>query len=91
MLTKLPFATLALAFALSCSAAPLKNSSDRAATGGESARLNKIAASAKVRQPLVVRSSRRGLRHSVALRVEPARPSYGQMIGLHEHADSLEL
>jgi len=86
MISKLPFATLALALAFSCSAAPLKGA---AKDGNDAARLGKLAASAKVRQPLVVRSGRHGLRHAVA--VEPAKPSYGQMIGLHQQADSLEL
>jgi serine-type D-Ala-D-Ala endopeptidase (penicillin-binding protein 7) len=38
----------------------------------------------------VVRSGRHGLRYA-AVHVEPAKPSFGQMIGLHESADSLEL
>jgi D-alanyl-D-alanine endopeptidase (penicillin-binding protein 7) len=91
MISKLPFATLALAFAFSCTAAPLKGTTESAKDGSEAARLNKVAAGAKVRQPLVVRSGRHGLRHAVAVRVEPAKPSYGQMIGLHQQADSLEL
>ena len=90
MISKLPFATLALAFAFSCSAASLKGASE-SAKANDAGRLGKVAASAKVRQPLVVRSGRHGLRHAVAVRVEPAKPSYGQMIGLHQQADSLEL
>ena len=52
----------------------------------------KIAAKAKVRQVLVVRSrpSRRAPRRASSAS-EPARPSFGQMIGLHEAADSLDL
>ena len=91
MISKLPFATLALAFAFSCSAATPKEASESAKDGSEAARLGKVAANAKVRQPLVVRPARYGLRHAVAVRVEPAKPSYGQMIGLHQQADSLEL
>jgi D-alanyl-D-alanine endopeptidase (penicillin-binding protein 7) len=85
MISKLPFATLALVIACSCAAAPLKAAEPTA----EAARLNKVAANAKVRQPLVVR--RHGLRHAVVLRAEPAKPSFGQMIGLHQQGDSLEL
>jgi D-alanyl-D-alanine endopeptidase (penicillin-binding protein 7) len=57
----------------------------------EAARLSKIADSAKVRQVLVVRSGRQGGRRVAVIRSEPAKPSFGQMIGLHESADSLEL
>ncbi len=89
MISKLPFATLALAFAVACSAAQ-PNEAGSAKTGAQAERLNKLAANAKVRQPLVVKPGRHGLRHAV-VRVEPAKPSYGQMIGLHQHADSLEL
>ena len=88
MISKLPFAALALAFACSCPAAPLTAAADK---GADASRLHKIAASAKVRQQLVVRSGRHGLRHAVVLRAEPAKPSFGQMIGLHQQADSLEL
>ena len=56
------------------------------------ARHSKAAASAKARQALVVRSSRHGGRRvATVVRVEPAKPSFGQLIGLHEAADSLEL
>ena len=89
MMSKLPFATLALAFAFSCSAATLKETSDK--DGSQAAPLSKVAANAKARQPLVVRTSRHGLRRATVVRVEPAKPSYGQMIGLHQQADSLEL
>jgi serine-type D-Ala-D-Ala endopeptidase (penicillin-binding protein 7) len=88
MISKLPFATLALAFAFSCSAATLNGVSEPAKASGDAARPSKLA-SAKARQQLVVRSGRHGLRRAVA--VEPAKPSYGQMIGLHQQADSLEL
>ncbi len=56
------------------------------------ARHSKATTSAKTRQALVVRSSRHG-GHRVAtvVRVEPAKPSFGQLIGLHQAADSLEL
>ena len=45
----------------------------------------------KVRQVLVVRSGRHGGRRVAVIRAEPAKPSFGQMIGLHQSADSLEL
>jgi len=91
MISKLPFATLAFAFAVSCSAAPLKSAADDSASRAGATRLSKIAANAKVRQTLVVRPGRHGLRHVALLRVEPAKPSFGQMIGLHETGDSVEL
>jgi D-alanyl-D-alanine endopeptidase (penicillin-binding protein 7) len=88
MISKLPFAALALAFACSCPAAPLPAAADK---GTDASRQHKITANAKVREQLVVRSGRHGLRHAVVLRAEPAKPSFGQMIGLHQQADSLEL
>jgi D-alanyl-D-alanine endopeptidase (penicillin-binding protein 7) len=92
MRSQLISAALLLAFAATCSASakvptPAETAKDRAAT----ARLTKIAANARVRQVLVVRSGRHGVRHVVAIHVEPAKPSFGQLIGLHESADSLEL
>ena len=87
MIFKLPLTVLALAFAATCSAAPIQG---KAETSAANARLAKIAANARVRHALVVRPGHRGLRH-VAIRVEPPKPSFGQMIGLHEAADVLEL
>ena len=53
---------------------------------------SKAAASAKTRQILVAKKAGRGGRHVVVLaRVEPAKPSFGQLIGLHHSVDSLEL
>jgi D-alanyl-D-alanine endopeptidase (penicillin-binding protein 7) len=91
ILSKLPFAILALAFAVTASAAAVTKDEESAKSGASAAPLSKIAARARVRQPLVVRSSQRGLRHAAAIRIEPAKPSFGQMIGLHQTADSLEL
>jgi len=91
MISKLPFTTLALAFAVTCSAAPVKGAADESVSRASATRLSRIAANAKVRQTLVVRSGRHGLRHVSLLRVEPAKPSFGQMIGLHQTADELEL
>ncbi len=48
-------------------------------------------ASAKTRPTLVVRSGRHGRRVASIIRIEPAKPSFGQLIGLHQAADSLEL
>lgn len=55
--------------------------------------LTRIAAHARIRSVLVVRTARHGAGRHVAsiVRLEPARPSFGQMIGLHDAADSLEL
>ncbi len=87
---KLAVATFALALAASCAAA-VDAPAESADTSAASARPSKIAADARVRHPLVIRSPRRGLRHVSVIRVEPAKPSFGQLIGLHQAADSLEL
>ena len=91
MTAKLFPAALLLAFAATCAAAPAKAAPEPAKSRAAASRLAKIAHHAKVRQVLVVRSGRHGLRYASAIRVEPAKPSFGQMIGLHEAADSLEL
>jgi D-alanyl-D-alanine endopeptidase (penicillin-binding protein 7) len=62
-----------------------------AKSSAEVARLAKIAANAHARQVLVVRTGRQGTRRVVTIRAEPAKPSFGQLIGLHQAADSLEL
>jgi D-alanyl-D-alanine endopeptidase (penicillin-binding protein 7) len=80
-----------MAFAAICVALPAPAAAETAKSRASAARLSKIAANAKVRQVLVVRSGRHGLRHVSVIRSEPAKPSFGQMIGLHEAADSLEL
>ena len=90
MISKLPFAILALAFAAPCAAAPIKGKAETSTSRADASRLAKIAAGARVRQALVVRPAH-GLRRVSAIRVEPAKPSFGQMIGLHEAADVLEL
>ena len=55
-------------------------------------RHGKAAPVAKSRQVLVLRNSRHGGRHVASIiRIEPAKPSFGQLIGLHQAADSLEL
>jgi serine-type D-Ala-D-Ala endopeptidase (penicillin-binding protein 7) len=84
-------AAFLLAFAGTCAAAPTQPAAETAKARAASARLSKVAANARVRQVLVVRTGRHGARHLVAMRVEPARPSFGQLIGLHQAADSLEL
>jgi D-alanyl-D-alanine endopeptidase (penicillin-binding protein 7) len=91
MIAKLIPAVLLLALAATCAAAPAKASSDAGKSRAASARLTKIAPHAKVRPALVVRSSRHGLRRVSVVRIEPAKPSFGQMIGLHAAADSLDL
>jgi D-alanyl-D-alanine endopeptidase (penicillin-binding protein 7) len=54
--------------------------------------LSKIVSNARVRQVLVVRNGRQASGRRVAIvRVEPARPSFGQLIGLHAAADVLDL
>ena len=82
------------AFLIACAAmvgtAPVAAAETAKSRAGAS-RLQRIAASAKTRQVLVVHAPRHGLRHVSLIRVEPAKPSFGQMIGLHQAADSLEL
>ncbi len=91
-ISKLLPAALLIAFAATAAAAAPKAAPESAKSRAATSRLAKIAANAKVRQVLVVRSGRHGLRHiASAIHFEPAKPSYGQMIGLHESADSLEL
>ena len=87
---KLLPAILLLAFAGGVAAVPAKAESETAKSRAAASSLTKIAGQAKVRQVLVVRHGRHGLRYA-AVHVEPAKPSFGQMIGLHESADSLEL
>jgi D-alanyl-D-alanine endopeptidase (penicillin-binding protein 7) len=91
MTAKLSPAALLLALAAGCAALPVQAAVDTAKTPAEADRLSKIAANAKVRQVLVVRSGRQGGRRVAVIRSEPAKPSFGQMIGLHESADSLDL
>jgi serine-type D-Ala-D-Ala endopeptidase (penicillin-binding protein 7) len=64
---------------------------DAAKGGADAARLTKVAGEAQVRQVLVVRTGQQGKRRVVAIRSEPAKPSFGQLIGLHQGHDSLEL
>ena len=91
MTAKLSPAAVLLALAAACAALPAQGAADSAKTRSEAARLSKIAADAKVRQVLVVRSGRQNGRRVAVIRSEPAKPSFGQMIGLHQAADSLEL
>jgi len=84
-------AALVLAVAGSWVALSAQAAVETPKTRAEAARLSRIAADAKVRQVLVVRSARHGGRRVAVIRSEPAKPSFGQMIGLHESADSLEL
>ena len=91
MTAKLSPAAVLLALAATCAALPALGAVESAKTRSEAARLSKIAADAKVRQVLVVRSGRQNGRRVAVIRSEPAKPSFGQLIGLHSAADSLEL
>jgi len=91
MTAKLSPVALLLALAASCVALPALAAAETPKSRAEAARLSKIADNAKVRQVLVVRSGRQGGRRVAVIRSEPAKPSFGQMIGLHEAADSLDL
>ena len=85
-----------------CLAAAVAAPAHAAAQGRETARkqlaskaaLVRIVAHAKVRQPLLLRSSRLAGRSRLTvatLHIEPAHPSFGQLYGLHDSADSLDL
>ncbi len=91
MNSKLFSAALLLAFGFATASSSHAATAKDAKKHPVAARHGKAAASAKTRQVLVVRNARHG-RHAVILaRVEPAKPSFGQLIGLHQTADSLEL
>ena len=88
----------ALVLALGASAAlvPAAEASTRAELKKKqatAASLHRIAGKAKVRETLSVHAPRHGSkRHLVsAIRVETAHPSFGQLAGLHQSADLLEL
>ena len=78
-------------------AAPVKSSAiDREAArkhAASKAAQSRTAAHARARQVVVLQSGRHGNVRRVAslVRIEPAHPSFGQMFGLHDSADSLEL
>ena len=73
MTAKLLPAALLLAFAAACAALPAHAAAKSAKASADAARLSRIAASAKVRQDLlVVRSGRHGLRRLAVARAEPA-------------------
>ncbi len=91
MISKLFSALLSLAFAGACVASSVKAPVESAKSRAASTRLARIATHARVRQVLVVPAGRHGLRHVSLVHIEPAKPSFGQMIGLHQSADSLEL
>ena len=92
---KLVFAALLIAFAGAGAAAPLPSHGHGTATKKSltASSHSRIASHSRVRQLVVVQSSRHGgIRRVVALaHIEPARPSFGQLIGLHDTGDSLEL
>ncbi|MGZ5204785.1 MAG: D-alanyl-D-alanine endopeptidase [Caldimonas sp.] len=92
---KLVTAALLLSLTAVVAATPVKPANNQAAakkTLASRAALARIAAHSRVRQVVVVRS-RNGSLHRVSslVRIEPAHPSFGQMYGLHDAADSLEL
>ena len=92
---KLVSAAVLIAFAGACAAATHPSHGHGAATKKPlaSSSHNRIASHARVRQTIVVHAGRHGsIRHVVALaHIEPARPSFGQLIGLHDTGDTLEL
>ena len=91
---KLLVAALLIAFAGACAAAPQSNSHAAAKKKPlASPTQTRVASHARVRQTIVVRSGRHGsVRRVVAVaHVEPVRPSFGQLIGLHDTGDRLEL
>ncbi len=84
---------LLLALTATSSLALAKSTAAEAAKKRSASSLSKIVSKARVREALVVRPAHNGKSRRVAsvFRIEPARPSMGQLIGLHEAADSLEL
>src|SRR5664279_1104153 len=91
---------LSTAISIGLAAATAAAATEPSATGPQAAKhplaskaaLTGIAAGAHVRQTVVVRSTRHGnVRRLALVRAEPARPSFGQMYGLHDASDSLEL
>ncbi|MEO8526534.1 MAG: D-alanyl-D-alanine endopeptidase [Caldimonas sp.] len=87
---------LCICLCTAVAAAPLKSSaagreSAKKHTAASRAALTRIAAHARVRQALVAAPRRGSVRHVAFVHVEPAHPSFGQLIGLHDSADSLEL
>jgi D-alanyl-D-alanine endopeptidase (penicillin-binding protein 7) len=91
MIAKLFPAALVVAIAVSTPLAVQAKAAPDAKSRAAAARLTKIQAHAKVRPVVVVRAGRHGLRHVSLVHLEPAKPSFGQLIGLHEAADLLEL
>ena len=91
---KLMALTAAVALALPMAAdAATRKKAPTSAKAGHSARTAKSSAHAgKVsRTVVVVRNGRRVKQITSIVRVEPAKPSFGQLYGLHNTADSLEL
>jgi D-alanyl-D-alanine endopeptidase (penicillin-binding protein 7) len=96
-IAKLAATALCICLGSAAIAAPSKSSAaDREAAKRHAttkAAPTRIAVHSRVRQPLVVaRVARHGNVRRVSLvRIEPTHPSFGQMIGLHDSVDSLEL
>ena len=86
---------LLLCFVATATAAAPKSAAERNAEKKRVAAkttLAKAAAAPRKKTAVVVVRSRNGALRRVALvRVEPARPSFGQLSGLHDAVDSLEL
>jgi serine-type D-Ala-D-Ala endopeptidase (penicillin-binding protein 7) len=77
--------------ALAASAHAAGAPAPEAAKSAAAAPTAKVASEPPVRQVLVVHTGRQGKRRVVSIRSEPSKPSFGQLIGLHQAADSLEL
>ncbi|MEP7301388.1 MAG: D-alanyl-D-alanine endopeptidase [Caldimonas sp.] len=94
---KLASTALLICLGAAVAAAPVKSSASQREAAGKrvtsKAALTRIAANARIRQPGGLRVARAGHgRRFVSLaRAEPAHPSFGQLYGLHDAADSLEL
>jgi D-alanyl-D-alanine endopeptidase (penicillin-binding protein 7) len=83
----------AAAFSAPAAAAAPAGTRDGAKKPASKVALTRIARKAKVRSNVVVSARAHGRVHNVSslMRIEPAHPSFGQMYGLHDAADSLEL
>ncbi len=92
IIPKLVSAVLLIAFAGAGFAAPHPHAGAKKKSATAAAP-TRVASHARVRQVIVVRSGRHGGIHRVVAlaHLEPSRPSFGQLIGLHDTGDTLDL
>ena len=84
--------TVALALALPAVADAATRKKSHAPSKATTSRTGKVLAQKSNQSVVVVRNGKRYVKHVASIiRVEPAKPSFGQLYGLHGTADSLEL